>query len=139
MNVFIFINDEKIVFLIHEKSIFILLEISNNLKILPIKCLRMIDTNLLWYFLCYNISFGFVVCTVCTPKAEAMTEVAGTMMKERRLLRCLACRALCVIPINSQWLRPGGHLYENAKKHFDTLKTQFPYSFPSYVSNMNGC
>ncbi|KAL1130743.1 hypothetical protein AAG570_011984 [Ranatra chinensis] len=68
------------------------------------------------------------------PKAEAVIEVAATTLRERRLLRCLSCNAICVVPVNSHWLRPGGLLYTAARKVFGFLREDYEYPFLNYVS-----
>ncbi|XP_073975367.1 deubiquitinating protein VCPIP1-like [Rhodnius prolixus] len=66
------------------------------------------------------------------PKPEAVLEAAVTTLQERRLLRCILCQALCVVPLSSHSLRPGGALYVAAKKKFGFLREDYDYTFRNY-------
>ncbi|XP_014261663.1 deubiquitinating protein VCIP135-like isoform X2 [Cimex lectularius] len=73
---------------------------------------------------------------VSAPKFDLVVEVAAKTLQERRLLRCIACNALCAVPITSHWLRPGGLLYNNAKKMFGFLQEDYEYTFRNYGITM---
>uniref|UniRef100_A0A0K8TFN7 OTU domain-containing protein n=1 Tax=Lygus hesperus TaxID=30085 RepID=A0A0K8TFN7_LYGHE len=67
------------------------------------------------------------------PKSDVVVDAARACLQERRLLRCIACWAINVVPITSHWFRPGGHLYTHAKKlSGGYMREDFEYPFRSY-------
>jgi len=69
---------------------------------------------------------------ITPPKQEHMIEVAAQMLQEQRLLRCLSCCGLCVVPISSHSLKPGGALYTAAKHLFGFFRDNYEYPFRNY-------
>ncbi|BET02542.1 valosin containing protein (p97) p47 complex interacting protein 1 [Nesidiocoris tenuis] len=67
------------------------------------------------------------------PKTDVVVDAASTCLKENKLLRCIACWAINVVPITSHLFRPGGHLYTHAKKlSGGYLREDFEYPFRSF-------
>lgn len=61
---------------------------------------------------------------------EEVTEAAKKSVMENRLHRCLICGALSELHIPSEWLVPGGKLYNLAKSTHGQLRPDKNYSFP---------
>ncbi|XP_014876360.1 deubiquitinating protein VCIP135 [Poecilia latipinna] len=61
---------------------------------------------------------------------EEVTEAAKKSVVENRLHRCLICGALSELHIPSEWLVPGGKLYNLAKSTHGQLRPDKNYSFP---------
>ncbi|XP_028328598.1 deubiquitinating protein VCIP135 [Gouania willdenowi] len=61
---------------------------------------------------------------------EEVTEEAKKSVKENRLHRCLICGALSELHVPSEWLSPGGKLYNLAKSTHGQLRPDKNYSFP---------
>ncbi|KAI5092945.1 deubiquitinating protein VCIP135 [Silurus meridionalis] len=61
---------------------------------------------------------------------EDVTEAAKKMVKENRLYCCLICNALSELHVPSEWLVPGGKLYNLAKSTHGTLRGDKNYTFP---------
>uniref|UniRef100_A0A1A8LZT1 ubiquitinyl hydrolase 1 n=1 Tax=Nothobranchius pienaari TaxID=704102 RepID=A0A1A8LZT1_9TELE len=61
---------------------------------------------------------------------EEVTEAAKKSVMENRLHRCLICGALSELHVPSEWLVPGGKLYNLAKSTHGQLRPDKNYSFP---------
>ncbi|XP_024124424.1 deubiquitinating protein VCIP135 [Oryzias melastigma] len=61
---------------------------------------------------------------------EEVTEAAKKSVMENRLHRCLICGALSELHVPSEWLIPGGKLYNLAKSTHGQLRPDKNYSFP---------
>ncbi|XP_056149260.1 deubiquitinating protein VCPIP1-like [Lampris incognitus] len=61
---------------------------------------------------------------------EEVTEAAKKSVMENRLHRCLICGALSELHVPSEWLAPGGKLYNLAKSTHGQLRPDKNYSFP---------
>lgn len=61
---------------------------------------------------------------------EEVTEAAKKSVLENRLHRCLLCGALSELHVPSDWLSPGGKLYNLAKSTHGQLRPDKNYSFP---------
>ncbi|XP_028987095.2 deubiquitinating protein VCPIP1 [Betta splendens] len=61
---------------------------------------------------------------------EEVTEAAKKSVMEHRLHRCLICGALSELHVPSEWLLPGGKLYNLAKATHGQLRPDKNYSFP---------
>lgn len=68
-------------------------------------------------------------------KPSEVLSATKVALQERRLFRCLNCCSVNMKPLNSEWLRPHGLLYNIAKKQSSgILQDNRIYSFQSYVS-----
>nr|XP_033789255.1 deubiquitinating protein VCIP135 [Geotrypetes seraphini]XP_033789256.1 deubiquitinating protein VCIP135 [Geotrypetes seraphini] len=61
---------------------------------------------------------------------EEVTAAAKKAVMENRLHKCLVCGALSEIHVPSEWLVPGGKLYNLAKSTHGQLRPDKNYSFP---------
>lgn len=61
---------------------------------------------------------------------EEVTEAAKKSVLENRLHRCLICGALSELHVPSDWLSPGGKLYNLAKSTHGQLRLDKNYNFP---------
>ncbi|XP_026993689.1 deubiquitinating protein VCPIP1 isoform X1 [Tachysurus fulvidraco] len=61
---------------------------------------------------------------------EEVTEAAKKLVLENRLHRCLICSALSELHVPTEWLVPGGKLYNLAKSTHGTLRGDKNYTFP---------
>ncbi|XP_030630320.1 deubiquitinating protein VCIP135 [Chanos chanos] len=61
---------------------------------------------------------------------EEVTEAAKKAVSENRLHRCLICNALSELHVPTEWLVPGGKLYNLAKSTHGQLRADKNYSFP---------
>uniref|UniRef100_A0A4W3GDQ5 Deubiquitinating protein VCPIP1 n=2 Tax=Callorhinchus milii TaxID=7868 RepID=A0A4W3GDQ5_CALMI len=61
---------------------------------------------------------------------EEVTESAKKAVLENRLHRCLTCGALSELHVPSEWLSPGGKLYNLATSTHGQLRPDKNYSFP---------
>lgn len=66
-------------------------------------------------------------------KPSEVLSATKVALQERRLFRCLNCCSVNMKPLNSEWLRPHGLLYNIAKKQGSgILQENRVYSFQSY-------
>lgn len=65
-------------------------------------------------------------------KMAMVLEAASAALQEHRLMRCLLCDAVCILPLSGKWLRPRGLLYTLAKKQYGFLQEHKTYPFYSY-------
>ncbi|XP_039287040.1 deubiquitinating protein VCPIP1-like [Nilaparvata lugens] len=76
------------------------------------------------YHFTYRIKSGVKLSTV--------TSETVTALQDRRLMRCLICDAVNILPMSGDWLRPRGLLYMLAKKEYGFLEENRLYPFYSY-------
>ncbi|RZF48111.1 hypothetical protein LSTR_LSTR002177 [Laodelphax striatellus] len=72
----------------------------------------------------YRVKSGIKLATVTSDTASAV--------QDRRLMRCLICDAVNVLPMSGEWLRPRGLLYTLAKKDYGFLEENKLYPFYAY-------
>ncbi|XP_053322977.1 deubiquitinating protein VCPIP1 isoform X2 [Spea bombifrons] len=61
---------------------------------------------------------------------EEVTAATKKAVQENRLYKCLICGALSELLVPTEWLAPGGKLYNLAKTTHGQLKSDKNYSFP---------
>lgn len=77
---------------------------------------------------------NFVKAAVFDAKPNEVLSATKTALQERRLVRCLNCTSVNLLPLNSEWLRPHGLLYNIARKQSSggILLDNHSYTFINY-------
>lgn len=82
-----------------------------------------------------KLTFFFLIAAAFDMKPSEILSSTKAALQERRLVRCLNCTSVNLLPLSTEWLRPHGLLYNIAKKQSNggVLRDQHMYTFHNYV------